>query len=668
MRYPAFLAAQRRLNTIMLAAAIGCGVLAAPATAQITGGDIGIRLSGVATGLAAPNWGIASPIDPNRLFVTDQPGIVWSIDLGTGERRVFLDIRDRIVAINPSGDERGLLGLAFHPDFGTNGLLYTYTSEPAGAAADFSTLPAGVDPDHHSVISEWRVANPADPGALPDASNRRVLLRIAQPQPNHNGGALAFGADGFLYIALGDGGGGGDQGIGHSPGGNGQDRANPLGDILRIDPLGHDAANGRYGIPTGNPFIGQAGLVQEIFAYGFRNPFRISFDSASGQLWAADVGQGAREEIDIVQSGGNYGWNRKEGTQIFDGAGGLPPGLIDPLAEYTHDDGSAIIGGFVYRGAAIPALQGRYVFGDFTGNAGGGRLFYLESDNHIREFVVQGAPHLGLALLGFAQDGRGELYALAKAFDTPFDGDGGVVLRLDPAPAAGASDVTGVWFDPARNGQGVQLLQNGGHLAGAWFVYDALGADTWFTFSQRSDGTNASAGLLSFTGPALGAPWDIGQVASTVAGNVSLNLQVANRVSFAYGVGASTDTLNLQPFDPHATGGSFTGVWWDPARNGQGLHFLHDGANLSGVWYHYGANGSSAWLSFTGPLQDSTLATDLLRFTGPALGQPWNPGLVQSTPAGTVNLRFYSPFLARFEYGVGTVNGSFLIAPFALSP
>src|SRR5690606_36388080 len=199
----------------------------------------------------------------------------------------------------------------FHPDYQTNGLLYTYTSEPAAAdaPADFSTLPEGTAPDHQSVVTEWRVPAPADPASTPDPASARVLLRIDQPQFNHNGGALVFDADGLLLVALGDGGNADDQGAGHVEGGNGQSLANPLGAILRLDPLGTDSANGQYGIPPTNPFFGRTDVAQEIYAYGFRNPFRISIDSATQTLWAADAGQNDIEEVNQVTAGGNYGWN-----------------------------------------------------------------------------------------------------------------------------------------------------------------------------------------------------------------------------------------------------------------------------------------------------------------------------------------------------------------------
>lgn len=430
--------------------------------------DLSVQLETVATGLTAPNWGTYAPGAGNRLFVTDQVGILWAIDLATGDKSVFADLSALLVPLGAFGpgtfDERGLLGVAFHPGYASNGLLYTYTSEPVAGDADFSTMPPGTAPNHQSVIREWQVPNPGDPSAVVDPTSARVLLRIDEPQFNHNAGAIDFGADGMLYIALGDGGGRDDEGIGHDTTGNAQDPSNPLGSILRIDPAGSNSANGAYGIPADNPFVGMEGFVEEIFAYGFRNPFRLSFDMATGDLYVGDVGQDDIEEVDVVVAGGNYGWNVKEGAFCFDpnGSGpgfafvddpcpGEPPGLINPVAQYNtadsldaNQDGRAVVGGFVYRGDDIPALVGRYVFGDFSrftesGTSNDGRLFFLNKKNIVKrtgikqseifELTLVGQENLGRSLLGFGEDAAGELYVLANDVGVPF-GTTGVVLKI----------------------------------------------------------------------------------------------------------------------------------------------------------------------------------------------------------------------------------------------
>ena len=262
------------------------------------------------------------------MFVSDQDGILWTIDLSSGDKSVFADLSGLLVPLGAFGpgtfDERGFLGIAFHPGYAANGLLYTLTSEPVGGAADFSTMPTGVMPNHQAVVREWQVPNPGDPASIVDPASMRELLRFDEPQFNHNAGALNFGHDGMLYIALGDGGGRDDQGVGHVASGNAQDPSNPYGSILRIDPQGYNSANGEYGIPADNPFVDMDGYAAEVYAYGFRNPFRFSFDMATGDLYVGDVGQDDLEEVDVVIAGGNYGWHVKEGSFCFDPNGASP--------------------------------------------------------------------------------------------------------------------------------------------------------------------------------------------------------------------------------------------------------------------------------------------------------------------------------------------------------
>ena len=414
---------------------------------DITAGDFNVRLESVATGLTAPNWGTAVSVFPDRLFVTDQDGQLLAIDTTNGNTTVFLDVSAQIVEMGAFGprtfDERGLLGVAFHPDYATNGKLYTYQSEPPTGVPDFTTMPLGEDPNHQTAVVEWTVPDPTNPASVVDMNSRRELLRIDEPQFNHNAGCLNFGPDGMLYIALGDGGAGDDQGVGHGCPGNASDISNILGKIIRIDPLGNDSANGEYGIPDDNPFKGDIGVVEEIYAFGLRNPFRFSFDSDSGDLLCADVGQNAIEEVNIITSGGDYGWNYKEGSFFFVRNGdqdgyitdqplSVPAGLLDPVAEYDHHDGIAVVGGFVYRGSRMPFLTGRYVFGEFAQTFDSdGRLFYLDEANEIREFLLIDQAELGMYLLGFGQDADGEIYVLANGTGIPFESTG-VVLRIEP--------------------------------------------------------------------------------------------------------------------------------------------------------------------------------------------------------------------------------------------
>lgn len=431
-----------------------------PIPEAVSTGEV-IGLEPIADGMTAPNWATSAPGDSGRLFVVDQTGILWVVNLASGDKTVFADFSALLVALGVGGpgtfDERGFLGLAFDPDYQTNGLLYTYTSEPAEGVADFP-VPLGAAANHYAVISEWRVPEPQNAASVVDPNSRRVLLRIGEPQFNHNGGALNFGPDGMLYIALGDGGAADDQGAGHAASGNGQDPSNVLGKILRIDPHATTSSNGQYGIPPDNPLAdaeatGGAtgcgdGACDEIYALGFRNPFRFSFDAETGDMYVGDVGQNDIEEVDVVTAGGNYGWPVKEGSFCFDANGAdpgfvtdddpcptEPPGLVDPLLEYDHDEGVAVVGGFVYRGARAPSLTGRYLFGDYANGASRGRLFASDPGDNgtgnggFSELRIYGQSGLGLSLLGFGEDASRDVYVLANATGVP-SGDTGVVMRI----------------------------------------------------------------------------------------------------------------------------------------------------------------------------------------------------------------------------------------------
>jgi len=424
--------------------------LADPIPGTLPASAVDVALRSFLANLTAPVAGAVAPGEPNFLYIVDQVGKVYKAPVrglaGKGVSVLFLDVSSRLVPLN-NRDERGLLGLAFHPDYASNGRFYLFTSEPVQGQADFTTLPAGTAPVNHSVVSEWRVANPGSANPTVDPTSVRVLMRIDKPQGNHNGGALAFGPDRMLYISLGDGGAGDDQGTGHAPEGNAQSLApgNVLGKILRIDPLGSNSANGAYGIPADNPFVNRDG-ADEIFAYGLRNPFRMAFDAA-GTLWAGDVGQGAVEEVNHIVSGGNYGWRIKEGSFLFDANGasggfvyqaspGAPAGLIDPVAEYDHADGAdqpvlrrAVIGGYVYTGTSIPQLSGQYVFADYVGDDATGKLLTLGVRNQVERLVAPQRDPLGIPVLGMAQDAAGEIYVLGNA-DGTTRGNTGVVLRL----------------------------------------------------------------------------------------------------------------------------------------------------------------------------------------------------------------------------------------------
>lgn len=412
-----------------------------------------VGLQVIADGFVSPIGVVAVPDDSGRLVVIDQVGKIWVID-GEGNTMPtpFLDLSSKIVPLNPFYDERGLLGLAFHPDYAINGRLFVYYTAPPRSGGPAPT----VSWDNLSRIAEFSVSS-SDANRV-DAASERVVLEIDQPQFNHEGGTVAFGPDGYLYISVGDGGGANDVGPGHvedwypvNAGGNGQDvEANLLGNILRID-----IDNGLpYGIPSDNPFVGKAGL-DEIYAYGFRNPFRFSFDQGgSRKLLVGDAGQNLWEEISVVEKGGNYGWNVKEGTRCFDAANplqvlpfcpqvdALGNKLIDPVIELKNwmnpagGRATTVIGGEVYRGNSIPGFHGRYIFGTFsqTPTSADGELFIAQPAGPHRwsfqEIHLNGNQEdIGYYLRGFGIDLEGEVYVTASSILGP-SGTTGKVLKL----------------------------------------------------------------------------------------------------------------------------------------------------------------------------------------------------------------------------------------------
>ncbi len=433
-----------------------------PIAARIKPSPVRVILEPVASGLVAPGLLVPDPTESTRLYVVDQAGQIYTIDDGVLAETPLLDVHDLMVPLRGVYDERGLLGLAFHPGYSDtgspgHGRFYTYTSEPVGAPADFTLdLPDTSQMNHQSLIREWQWDG-TSPSIDPNTS--REVLRIDQPQSNHNGGHIEFGPDGYLYIALGDGGGANDTSPGHGPEGNGQNIHTIHGSIVRIDPLdpawtpdSPDApsVNDAYRVPADNPFVDVDG-VDEIYAYGFRNPYRFSFDRRSGALIVADVGQNRVEEINFVRSGRNYGWNLKEGTFQFDPESaevGPPvddPSLSDPVAQYDHDDGIATVGGYAYYGNGIPELWGRYIFGDFSlsFSTPRGRLF--EADlftGEIQELLIgpAGDP-LGMFVKGLGEDQAGEVYLLASGMGGP-SGNTGVVLKIVAVPTEFTTDLS----------------------------------------------------------------------------------------------------------------------------------------------------------------------------------------------------------------------------------
>lgn len=410
------------------------------ANPQVEPGVIQVELEPVLSGLISPIYVTGALDGSNRLFIVEQGGRIKVLQPGATTPAVFLDISARVL----SGGERGLLGLAFHPDFRNNRRFFVdYTRQPDGA----------------TVIAEYRASESAP--NLAD-TNETTLLLIPQPFANHNGGMIAFGPDGLLYIGMGDGGSAND------PGNRAQDLNDLLGKILRIDV---DHANGAiaYSSPVDNPFFGAVAGRDEVYAVGVRNPWRFSFDRLTGDLYVGDVGQNAWEEIDIITRGGNYGWRVTEGNHCNPSIGaGICSviGLVPPIAEYLHTLGRcSITGGYVYRGAKRTLPSGTYVYADFCSGeiftfvGGGGQSVLLDT---------------GMNISSFGEDEAGEIYVV---------GLGGTIHRLinpNPPPPSPLS----IRFAGVRRRSNHELLQpitvkNNGKkfevvIAGAGYVSNSV--------------------------------------------------------------------------------------------------------------------------------------------------------------------------------------------------
>ena len=358
-----------------------------PSNAQ----DAKVGLEPYADGFTQPVFVTHAGDGSNRLFVVEQRGQIRVIEDGTVLPEPFLDVEDLISCCG----ERGLLGLAFHPNFTENGLFYINYTDTSG----------------NTVVASYRASDDRT-RANPDSAT--TLLTIPQPYGNHNGGHLAFGPDGYLYVGTGDGGSGGD------PEENGQDLSTLLGALLRIDVDG--GADGEpYSVPESNPFVDTEGARPEIWAYGLRNPWRFSFDRETGDLWIGDVGQNAWEEIDFQAAssagGENYGWDVMEGAHCYEPDTGCDEtGLVLPVLEYPHSQGSSVTGGYRYRGAALPDLVGTYLFGDFTS----GRIWGATENGEGWSSEELADTDFGISTFG--EDEAGELYVV--------DYGGGTVYKL----------------------------------------------------------------------------------------------------------------------------------------------------------------------------------------------------------------------------------------------
>ncbi len=341
--------------------------------------------------ISDPVWMQQAPDDEERWYLVEQPGRIVSFEdrADVSETRTFVDLTDRV----RSGGERGLLGMAFHPDWPeTRRVFVSYTTEQPGTLT--------------SRISSFETT---DGGDRLDETSETLVLSLEQPYGNHNGGQITFGPDGYLYAGFGDGGAGGD------PHGHGQNPETLLGTILRLDVTGGSP----YAIPPDNPFADGDGGAPEVYAWGLRNPWRFSFDRESGELWVGDVGQNAWEEISLVEKGGNYGWSAKEGTHCYDRDPCEEGPWIDPVVEYPHEEGRSVTGGYVYRGEAIPELAGTYLFGDFPEGKIWGLFYDPETGDPEKRLLAETSQRIS----SFARGPDGELYTL------DYRGD---VWRIEP--------------------------------------------------------------------------------------------------------------------------------------------------------------------------------------------------------------------------------------------
>jgi glucose/arabinose dehydrogenase len=334
----------------------------------------GLTLQPFIEGLELPVFMTPVPGDSEKLYVVEKVGRVRVVQTGVLQEQSVLDIENLV----STGNEQGLLGLALHPDYANNGYIFVYYTDGAG----------------ETQVVRYQVS-----GDVADPDSAKPILTVDQPHSNHNGGMIAFGPDGYLYTGLGDGGSADD------PKNRAQNMTLHLGKILRIDVDNGDP----YAVPEDNPFVGQADVLPEIWTYGWRNPWRFSFDRETGDMWVGDVGQNEYEEISLQlagQGGGNFGWRCKEATNDFDRSQGCDGELIDPVLEYDHRQGVSVTGGYRYRGSAIPELQGMYVYADF----GSGKIWFAaEQDGNWGASEWQDSD---LNISSFAEDANGELYVL----------------------------------------------------------------------------------------------------------------------------------------------------------------------------------------------------------------------------------------------------------------
>jgi glucose/arabinose dehydrogenase len=540
-----------------------------------------------------------------RMFVCDQRGKIRIFRNGMLEPGVFLNVGPKLVNERAGFDERGLLGMAFHPGY-TNAAspgfrkFYLFYIAPSPNAPGIPSNPV----DSREVIAEYQVS--AGNPDVADIASERILLSFDKPQFNHNGGGIEFGPDGMLYFSVGDGGSSNDNNAGHTGGsnvnprptnalGNAQDLTRWLGKIHRIDPFGNNGPGGQYGIPVDNPFVGAGGGVrEEIYAYGLRNPWRFCFDDrpgGTGRMYCADVGQGQVEEIDLIISGFNYGWRNKEGSFFPSFSAGAPPltgTVLDPIAQYAHPGitigtpplpqyGISVTGGYVYRGSAIPGLVGKYVFADFSMSFSIplGRMLGMEETAPevfaLANLDVLGVNPVPYFIQGFGQDDAGELYVLARktlpvSAPNPATGlPSGSILKIVPVPAPTLLNI-----NASKDNTIYQEVENS-NGAGSYIFSGA---------TQTANNGALRRALLGFglTGIPAGA---------TVA-SASLRLQMDRTVASAYDFSLhrmtadwGEGTANADVQEGTGAPASATDATWQKPFFGQPALWVNEGGDFS---------------------------------------------------------------------------------------
>jgi glucose/arabinose dehydrogenase len=587
-----------------------------------------------------------------RLFlVTKDLGQVHILKDGSLLNNPFLDIGDRITS--PPGGEQGLLSLAFAPDYGTSGLFYVWYTDQNG----------------DTTLSRFSVSDDPD---LADADSEEKLLVISQPFENHNGGRLLFGPDGMLYLSTGDG--------GNTDGdlrGNGQALDTLLGKIIRIDV---NPVFDPYGIPPDNPFINNGQAMNEIWASGLRNPWRMSFDRLNGDLYIADVGQGRLEEINLQPAsstgGENYGWNIMEGSECFRAAECSQTELTLPVAEYRHVRGMecSVIGGEVYRGSAYPDLIGVYLYGDWCS----GRIWGLSriGDNWKVEILANTAfrYETGNTILTFGEGEDGSVY-LSNKIGVILISDGEVVAEPNFTINAGHS---GAWFNPETSGQGqlIDVEPASQFMFVSWFTHtDAASANPfeqrWFTAQGNYSGNTAELPLFE----TLGGKFDDPQmVTTTQVGEVTVSFSDCGQGQMTYSLdeeglqgefpllrvipGSENVCEDLAGTSPQAVdiNAGMDGAWFDPATSGQGYfidaHPDPEGGNFIFVsWFTYGDETASGqrWLTAQGGFEGSLAEIDVFETTGGSFDDPLTPSTVR---VGTMSLDFTDCSNAQLSYSL----------------